>query len=117
MKKCFFLLVLLMIAGQTPAQYNQAVKNKIIDLNAVVNANTLTYYGLGFVIHPVEFNHIDEIAKCYFTFFDIAAKNIVWICETTGRINGNGTTQWYGFAMVECTRNYIDQVYKRNIKK
>jgi hypothetical protein len=212
MKKYFFLLVLLLIAGQAPAQYSQVLKNKIINLNAVVNANTLTYYGLdfsllkyvrpksarddaelrkylgawfefyqkeipaqdylfrwlgfdhynfdsnsaqsridsvakdwvvittpeigiediaetirsfdlrgdsglGFVIHPVEFNHIDEIAKCYFTFFDIATKEIVWISETTGRINGNGTTQWYGFAMVECTRNYIDQVFKKNLKK
>jgi hypothetical protein len=73
--------------------------------------------GLGFVIHPVEFNHIEENAKCYFTFFDISTREIRWICETTGNINGNGTTQWYGSAMVECTKNYIDQVYKKNIKK
>jgi|GEM_PF-5643899 len=212
MKKYLLLLVILVMAGNTQAQYNEVVKNKIIDLNMVVNANTLTYYGLdfsllkyvrpksaeddaelkkylgawfefyqkeipaqdflfrwlgfdhynfdanaaqsridsvakdwvvittpdieiadismaiksydlhgdsglGFVIHPVQFNHIDEIAKCYFTFFDIVTKEIVWITETTGRIDGNGTTQWYGFAMVACTRNYIDQVYKRNLKK
>ena len=212
MKKCLFILVILLIAEKMPAQYNEVMKNKIIDLKAVVNAETMTYYGLdfsllryvrpkvasgddelrkylgawfefyqkeipprsflfrwlgfkhnnfdsssaqsridsvardwvvittpeveiaeiaeairsfnlkgdtglGFVIHPVEFNHIEENAKCYFTFFDIATRNILWIAETTGNINGNGTTQWYGFAMVECTRNYIDKVYKRDIKK
>jgi len=212
MKKCLFLLVILLITGNTQAQYNEVMKNKIIDLKAVVNAETLTYYGLdfsflkyvrpkmaleddalrkylgawfefyqkeipqqdylfrwlgfdhynfdsntaqsridsvakdwvvittpeieiediakaigsfnlkgdsglGFVIHPVEFNHIEENAKCYFTFFDIATRDILWITETTGNINGNGTSQWYGFAMVECTRNYIDKVYKRNLKR
>jgi hypothetical protein len=212
MRKCLFILAILLIAEKAPAQYNEVIKNKIIDAKAVVNAETLTYYGLdfsflkyvrpkmaleddvlrkylgawfefyqkeipprsflfrwlgfkhynfdsssaqsridsvardwvvvttpeieieeiaetiksyslkgdtglGFVIHPVEFNHIEENAKCYFTFFDIATRDILWIAETTGNINGNGTSQWYGYAMVECTRNYIDQVYKKNIKK
>lgn len=212
MKKCLFLLGILLFAGNIQAQYKEVLKNKILDLNTIAEAKTLTYYGLdfsllkyvrpkaslsddelkkylgawfefyqkeipprnylfrwlgfkhynfdsnsvqsrvdslakdwvvittpevemadiaiaigsfslkadsglGFVIHPVEFNHIEENAKCYFTFFDIATSKILWISETTGNINGNGTSQWYGFAMVECTRNFIDLVYKKNIKK
>lgn len=73
--------------------------------------------GIGFVIHPVEFNNIDEDAKCFFTFFDIPTKNILWISETKGHVGGWGVTQWYGLAMVDCTKHYIDYLYKKNIRK
>jgi hypothetical protein len=73
--------------------------------------------GIGFVIHPVEFNNIDEEAKCFFTFFDIPTRKVLWISETKGRIGGWGVTQWYGLAMVDCTKHYIDYIYKRNIRK
>jgi hypothetical protein len=73
--------------------------------------------GIGFVIHPVEFNNLEEEAKCFFTFFDIPTKKVLWISETKGYVSGIGVTQWYGFAMVDCTKHYIDYIYRKNIRQ
>jgi hypothetical protein len=42
---------------------------------------------------------------------------ILLISQTTGNTSGMGVTASFGWAMVDCTNNYIDKVYKKNIKK
>lgn len=85
--------------------------------NAIKTYNLGKDSGIGFVIHPVEFNNLEEEAKCFFTFFDIATKKVLWISETKGYVSGWGVTQWYGYAMIDCTKHYVDYIYRKNIRK
>jgi hypothetical protein len=73
--------------------------------------------GIGFVIHPVEFNYIDKNTICYFTFFDIATKKVLWISETSATNDNYSITRSYGLGMVLSTKNYIDKIYKKTIER
>lgn len=92
----------------------------IDDISAVIRTYNLgNDNGLGFVIHPVEFNNLKKTTKCYFTFFDISTKKILWITETSGELGIGivGVTGLYGYGMVHCTLTYLDKVYSKGIKE
>jgi hypothetical protein len=73
--------------------------------------------GIGFVIHPVEFIESKGMTKCYFTFFEINTRKILWVSEIQGSGNGSGITQLYGRGMIVCTKNYIKNIYQKEIMK
>jgi hypothetical protein len=86
-------------------------------------SNTIRTYnlgqdkGLGFVIHPIEFNTLTMKSTCYFTFFDIVTKKILWIAEISVDVKGLGLTQPFGYGMIESTKVFINDLYKKNVKK
>lgn len=97
---------------------NVAPEVKVSDISSVIKRYQLDQSdGLGFVVHPVEFNSIDERAKCYFTFFDISTREILWITEIRTYASGLGYTEPFGSGIIRCTRGYIDGVYKKKIKR
>jgi hypothetical protein len=73
--------------------------------------------GLGFVIHPVVFDEITKEVFCFFTFFNIKTKEIYWIVETKEEGMGIGLKQIYGLGLVQTTKYYVDEVYKKNLKR
>jgi hypothetical protein len=89
----------------------------IKDVEALIKAYNLKQNsGIGFVIHPVEFNDNEQIAKCFFTFFDNDTRKILWISETQGRTSGMGVTEWFGNGMLNCTKIYFNKILSKTLK-
>ena len=73
--------------------------------------------GLGFVIHPVMFDEISKEVYCFFTFFNIKTKEIYWIVETKDKGMGPGLKKTYGYGMINATHKYLNEVYRKGLKR
>ena len=68
--------------------------------------------GLGFVIHPVEFNDSEKKVICYFTFFDIQTKEVYAMGCTWDLPSNYGFTRGFGLGMVSCMERYLQFIYE-----
>jgi hypothetical protein len=73
--------------------------------------------GLGFVIHPVIFDEVSKDVYCFFTFFNIRTKEIFWIVETKEKGMGAGLKKNYGYGMTNATQKYLNEVYRKILKR
>lgn len=73
-----------------------------------------TGQGIGLVVIPEMFNEITKMSNIYFVWFDTDTKAIVHTQQTFARPGGGVTIAGiWDAALIEATKNYVDQYYKK----
>ncbi len=80
--------------------------------------NHLTKYktngnGIGLVLIPEQFNEDRDNYTVEFVWFDVSSKAIIHNQKISGRAHGGVTQAGWRDALIDATRNYIDQFYKK----
>jgi len=87
-------------------------------LQMVINSYKLTKTeGIGFVINLENFNKEERYLTAYFTFFDIATRQILWATKIRSRPGGHGMTAYWGEGIRDGIKIYMDEVYFKSVKK
>lgn len=68
--------------------------------------------GLGFVIIPYTFNKYIERVSCYFVFFDIKTRDLLWVTTAQGASGGGGMVTHWTEGILNTTKCFIDKDYK-----
>ena len=65
------------------------------------------------VLIPEQFNEDRDNYTVEFVWFDVSSKAIIHNQKISGRAHGGATQAGWRDALIDATKNYIDQFYKK----
>jgi hypothetical protein len=97
------------------------INSESYSINFDTLQNTISSYhltknkGIGFVINVENFNKPGDYITCYFTFFDIASRKILWTTKVRSKPGGYGMNEYWANGIRTAFKFFINDVYALSV--